>query len=206
MNTSIQRTDAPGVNIFEGDNGQFGDTALHAVAGVLRHGGALTAIACSTVDSYNGLVPRVGGFEGGTVTWTPTHMIYGHNNRSAMLRLPQNRICIENRAADMCMNPYLSLGMSVAAGVKGIETQANPGMPLNQDLYEMSDQAMADSGAQRRPRHLLEALEILRGDELAKYVLGEQMLASFLRYKVDEWERYHQHVSDWEVEEYFRLY
>ena len=90
-----------------------------AVGGLLRHGGALTAVACSTVNSYNGLVPRVGGFEGGTVTWAPTHMTYGNNNRSCMLRLPQNRFCIENRAADMCMNPYLSLGMTTAATVAG---------------------------------------------------------------------------------------
>lgn len=206
MNTSVQRLEQPGVNLFEGDGGQFSQEALHAVGGILRHGGALTAIACSTVNSYNGLVPRVGGFEGGTVTWAPTHMTYGHNNRSAMLRLPQNRFCIENRAADMCMNPYLSLGMTAAAMVDGIDSKTDPGAPLNEDLYEMTDQAIAASGAQRLPRHLLEAIEILRDDRLAKHVLGDQMLESYLRYKVDEWERYHQHVSDWEVEEYLRLY
>ena len=32
------------------------------------------------------------------------------------------------------------------------------------------------------------------------------MLNSWLRYKVDEWERYHQAVTDWEVQEYLRLY
>ena len=69
---------------------------------------SLTSITCSTVNSYNGLVPRVGGFEGGTVTWAPTNITYGHNNRSAQFRLPQNRYCIENRAADMTMNVYLS--------------------------------------------------------------------------------------------------
>ncbi len=206
MNTSVQRLDQPGVNLFEGDSGQFSQEALHAVGGILRHGGALTAIACSTVNSYNGLVPRVGGFEGGTVTWAPTHMTYGHNNRSAMLRLPQNRFCIENRAADMCMNPYLSLGMTAAAMVDGIDSKADPGVPLNEDLYEMTDQAIAASGAQRLPLHLLEATEILRDDRLAKHVLGDQMLESYVRYKVDEWERYHQQVSDWEVEEYLRLY
>ena len=57
-------------------------------------------------------VSRVGGFEGGTVTWAPTHMTYGSNNRSCMLCLPQNRFCIENRATDMCMNPYLSLALN----------------------------------------------------------------------------------------------
>jgi len=32
------------------------------------------------------------------------------------------------------------------------------------------------------------------------------MHKSYLAYKVDEWERYHQTVTDWEVTEYLRLY
>ena len=206
MNTSMQSVDNPGVNIFEDGKGGWADPAYHAVGGLLRHGGALTAIACPTVNSYNGLVPRVGGFEGGTVTWAPTHMTYGYNNRSAMLRLPQSRFCIENRAADMCMNPYLGLGMTAAAMVEGVTQKYNAGEPLNQDLYAMTDEQLAASGAQRLPRNLLEAIEILKDDTLAKEVLGETMLNSYLHYKMDEWERYHQTVTDWEVEEYLRLY
>jgi glutamine synthetase len=32
------------------------------------------------------------------------------------------------------------------------------------------------------------------------------MRNSYLAYKNDEWERYHQAVTDWEVQEYLRLY
>ena len=206
MNTSMQAIDKPGVNLFESAEGGWSDTAFHAIGGLLRHGGALTAIACPTVNSYNGLVPRVGGFEGGTVTWAPTHMTYGHNNRSAMLRLPQSRFAIENRAADMCMNPYLGLGMTTAAMVEGVVNKYDAGEPLNQDLYAMTDADLKKTGAQRLPRNLLEAIELLRDDPLAKEALGDTMLRSYLTYKVDEWERYHQHVTDWEVQEYLRLY
>ena len=149
---------------------------------------------------------RVGGFEGGTVTWAPTHMTYGNNNRSAMLRMPQNRFCIENRASDLCMNPYLALAMTTAAAVKGVMEEIDPGPPLNKDLYDLTHEEIVASGGQRLPRHLLEATEILRDDPLAAEVLGSQMMISWLRYKVDEWERYHQTVTDWEVQEYLRLY
>ncbi len=207
INYSMQSIETPGVNLFEDrESGGWSDTVHHAIGGLLRHGGALTAIACSTVNSYNGLVPRVGGFEGGTVTWAPTHMTYGNNNRSAMLRLPQNRFCIENRAADMCMNPYLSLAMTTAATVAGVTEGIVPGPPLNKDLYELSEDEIAATGSQRLPRNLLEAVEILKDDALAKDVLGEVMLDSYLKYKTDEWERYHQAVTDWEVQEYLRLY
>ena len=49
-------------------------------------------------------------------------------------------------------------------------------------------------------------MEILKDDPVAKSVLGEVMLDSYLKYKADEWERYHQAVTDWEVQEYLRLY
>ena len=86
------------------------------------------------------------------MTWAPTHMTYGYNNRSAMLRLPQSRFCIENRAADMCMNPYLSLGMTAAAMTEGIVNKYLPGDPLNQDLYSMSEEAITNSGGEARSR------------------------------------------------------
>ena len=89
---------------------------------------------------------------------------------------------------------------------EGIVNNYSPGEPLNEDLYSMSKEDLEHSGAQQLPRNLLEAIEILRGDELAWKVLGVAMINSFLHYKTDEWERYHQAVTDWEVEEYLRLY
>ena len=77
---------------------------------------------------------------------------------------------------------------------------------LNQDLYSMSEDEIERSGAQRLPRNLLEALEILRTDDLARTVLGDDIMKSYLTYKSDEWERYHQAITDWEVNEYLRLY
>ncbi len=96
INFSMERINMPGKNIFSDGKG-WSKESKNAVGGLMAHSEALTAITCSTVNSYNGLVPRVGGFEGGTVTWAPTNITYGHNNRSAQFRLPQNRYCIENR-------------------------------------------------------------------------------------------------------------
>ncbi len=206
LNTSMHRTDNPGVNIYESKDGGWSDEAFHAVGGILKHGSAITAITCSTVNSYNGLVPKVGGFEGGTYTWAPTHMTYGSNNRSAMLRLPQSRFAIENRAADMCMNVYASMALTLAACVEGMENKIDPGPSLDEDLYVMNADEKAKRNITPLPRNLLEAIEGLSKSDLAKEVLGRTLLNSFLAYKTDEWERYHQTVTDWEVEEYLRLY
>ena len=172
----------------------------------MKHAEALTAITCPTVNSYNGLVPRVGGFEGGTVTWAPTNITYGHNNRSAQFRLPQNRYCIENRAADLTMNVYLALAMTLSAAIEGIKMKIDPGKPSDFDLYAMTEDDFQKKGIRRLPKNLLQAIEALKEDVLAEKVLGPTMLKSYVAYKNDEWERYHQAVTDWEVKEYLRLY
>ena len=206
INLSLQAVDNPGVNLFGSDEDGWSDESRYAVGGLMAHAEALTAITCPTVNSYNGLVPRVGGFEGGTVTWAPTNITYGYNNRSAQFRLPQSRYCIENRAADMCMNVYLGLAMTITAAVKGITNKMEPGPATDRDLYSMTDEEFDEAGIRRLPRNLMVATEALRTDDLAIEVMGATMHKSYLAYKVDEWERYHQTVTDWEVAEYLRLY
>lgn len=205
INFSLQAADNPGENLFDSNN-SWSEIAIHAVGGLMAHSEAITAISCPTVNSYNGLVPRVGGFEGGTVTWAPTSITYGHNNRSAQFRLPQSRYCIENRAADMCMNVYLALGMTLSAAVKGVTNKIDPGPATDRDLYAMTDDEFNELGIRRLPRNLMAATEALRDDDLAEEVMGPVMRNSYIAYKVDEWERYHQAVTDWEVQEYLRLY
>lgn len=206
INLSLQAVDNPGVNLFGSEEEGWSETSRYAVGGLMAHAEALTAIACPTVNSYNGLVPKVGGFEGGTVTWAPTNITYGYNNRSAQFRLPQSRYCIENRAADMCMNVYLALGMTLAAVVEGITNKIDPGPATNRDLYEMTDEEFEAAGIRRLPRNLMAATNALRQDDLAEQTMGTVMRKSYLAYKVDEWERYHQTVTDWEVAEYLRLF
>jgi len=205
INFSMEDVNKPGKNIFT-DGKSWSKESQHAVGGLMKHAEALTAITCSTVNSYNGLVPRVGGFEGGTVTWAPTNITYGHNNRSAQFRLPQNRYCIENRAADMTMNIYLALAMTSSAALEGIKNKIDPGKATDRDLYQMTEDEFKKLGIRRLPKNLLQAIEALKTDKLAEEVLGSAMKKSFLSYKNDEWERYHQAVTDWEVKEYLRLY
>ena len=194
-----------GKNVFK-DGNSWSKESQYAVGGLLAHSEAITAITCPTVNSYNGLVPTVGGFEGGVHTWAPVNITYGHNNRSAQFRLPQNRYCIENRAADLTMNVYLALAMTISAAVEGINDKTDPGKPSDIDLYALSDEESKKLGIKRLPRNLLLAIEALKKDKLAEKVMGKVMLNSYISYKNDEWERYHQAVTDWEVKEYLRLY
>ncbi len=206
INHSVQRLGRPGVNLFEAKDGGWSDVSRHALGGLLRHGTALTAIACSTVNSYKGLMGRVRGFEGGTITWAPTHMCYGNNNRSAMLRLPQTRFAIENRAADMCLNPYLALAMTAAASLAGMRQRLDPGPAVEESLYDADPKRLAKLGAKPLPNNLREAVQAFEDDALVKETLGAVMHASYSRYKRDEWARFHECVTEWERVEYLRFF
>lgn len=104
------------------------------------------------------------------------------------------------------MNVYLSLAATMAAAVEGIQSKIDPGKPTDRDLYSMTAEEIREAGIRRLPRNLMEATAALEKDPLMKTVLGPTMLRSYVAYKVDEWERYHQTVTDWEVKEYLRLF
>ncbi|MBT5415491.1 MAG: glutamine synthetase, partial [Rhodospirillaceae bacterium] len=204
INWSVQALDRPGENLFEAD-GDWSELALQAVAGVIRHGVAITAVNCSTVNSYKGLIGRAREFEGGTVTWAPTHIVHGRNNRSAMLRLPQPRFAIENRAVDMYVNPYLALALTSAASLRGMTEELDAPPPVEKSLYDIETRDKDEGTAQPLPRTLSEAIDGFEADALAKEVFGPTLHGLFVRHKRDEWDRYHEWVSDWEVREYLRF-
>src|SRR6185436_2848322 len=132
------------------------DLALHFIAGMKRHAAAITAVTCPSYNSYQGLVAQG---ELREFSWAPVLVAWGKNNRSAMLRMPGNRYCVENRAVDMSTNPYLSAAISLAAGLDGIEQKLDPGEPLNDDLYKHSKKEIAAAGIELLPKTLLHALE-----------------------------------------------
>ena len=168
------------------------DVALHFIAGLKRHAAALTAVTCPSYNSYQGLIAQGDLAE---FSWAPVLVAWGKNNRSAMLRLPGNRYCVENRAVDMSTNPYLAAALSLAAGLDGVEQELDPGEPLNDDLYRRSRRELSAQGVELLPRTLLHALEEFEADALTERTLGAYRDV-YLKHKYAEWERSFYHVSD----------
>jgi glutamine synthetase len=103
---------------------------------MLAHASAPTAVCCPTYNSYKGLIAQ-GDMP--DMSWAPVLRCYGRNNRSAMIRLPMNRPCVENRSPDISANFYLAAALSVAAGLDGMERTTDPGAPWNENLYDLVD-------------------------------------------------------------------
>lgn len=180
------RTTGENVFLEPGEPRTWTKAAYSFAAGVLRHARALSALANPTTNSYRRLVPRLAD---GSVSWAPTMISYGHNNRSCMLRFPQNRPCIENRAVDSSANCYLTAAFMLAAGLEGIRKGLDPGDPVDDLTYARPD-------AQRLPRNLLEAVEAFESDPLIHEVFAPAFIRDYAEMKRNEWETSNAHVTE----------
>jgi len=195
-----------GENLFldESDPRGLGlsDTAYRYVGGLKAHARAYSAITAPTVNSYKRL--KLGSTTSGA-TWSPVWISYGYNNRTQMLRIPgPGRI--EDRTIDGSCNPYLAAAAVLAAGLDGIEKGLDAGEPNSENLYSISYDELTARGLRTLPGNLLEATQELEADEVLRSALGrgrdEDYVDYFIKVKRDEWFRYHEQVTPWEIREY----
>lgn len=182
-----------GENVFRdaNDKTQWTKETFHFIGGVLAHAKSLTALANPTTNSYRRLVPRLAD---GQISWAPTKISYGFNNRSCMLRLPANRPAIENRAVDSAANTYLTSAYMLAAGLDGIRRGTDPG-DARDDLSYMAD---VDS----LPRSLRESVEAFVADRLTAAVFHPTFITEYSEMKLAEWETANLEVTDRERSAY----
>jgi len=201
------------MSLWDGDTNLFLDeddprglglseTAYHFMGGLLKHARAYSALTAPTVNSYKRL--KVGTTASGA-TWSPVWISYGYNNRTQMLRVPgPGRV--EDRTIDGSCNPYLAATAILAAGLDGIENGLDPGDPNAENLYTIPYDELRARGLETLPPNLLEATNELNADEVVRAALGrgrdEDYADYFIRVKREEWDRYHEQVTQWEVAEY----
>ncbi len=173
------------------------------IAGILKHAPAICAVIAPTVNSYKRLIAR-GSMSG--FTWAPVYICYGNNNRTNMLRIPLGGGRVECRAADISSNLYLGSAVILAAGLEGIKEGLDPGEPHTENLYEYSLVELKEKGIQTLPRTLGDAIEAFAADPLSKVVMGELMYDTYINFKSQEWQEYHNHVSDWEIQRYLKFF
>jgi glutamine synthetase len=193
-------------NLFLDENDPRGlglsETAYHFIGGLKKHARAYSAITAPTVNSYKRL--KVGTTASGA-TWSPVWISYGYNNRTQMLRIPgPGRI--EDRTIDGSCNPYLAATAVLAAGLDGIESKLDPGEANSENLYAIPYDELRGRGLETLPGNLLDATEELEGNDVLRQALGrgrdEDYVDYFIRVKRDEWNRYHEQVTLWEIQEY----
>jgi glutamine synthetase len=197
-----------GANLFESDgDDRYGcgisRLGYQFLAGILKHASAIVAVTAPTVNSYKRLIKR-GSMSGST--WAPVFISYGRNNRTHMLRVPTKSPRVESRAVDASVNAYLGAAMALAAGLEAIDEGADPGPPIDLDMYVQPDAKLNELGVKLLPRTLQEAIDAFEASELAKEVFGKDLHRAYIDFKRAEWEDFHNTVCDWEWNRYLTLY
>lgn len=170
-------------------------TAQHYVAGLLKYAPEFALVTNPTVNSYKRLVPN------GEV---PCYATWGSKNRSAFVRVPtykpgkQLSRRVELRSPDPTCNPYLTMAVTLAAGMRGIAEE----LPLPEESRAPFSE-LAASGVTRLPHDLGEAVEAFAGSELMRETLGDHIFNYLLTEKREEWAEYSQTVTDWELRHYY---
>ncbi len=173
-------------------------------AGVLSHARGMIAVLAPLVNSYKRLVP---GYE------APTYLTWGRTNRSALVRVPKvspgksiEGTRIEVRCPDPSSNTYLAFAALIAAGLDGVEKGLELGEPVEESLFEMDAQRIAEKGIRELPGTLGEAIDELERDEVIREALGDHVLSHFIESRRAEWDEYRTQVTQWEVERYLEAY
>lgn len=193
------------MSLFEGDTNAFFDsssqyhlskTAKHFIAGLLKHAPEITAVTNQYVNSYKRLW---GGGE------APSFVCWGHNNRSALIRVPLykpekgNSSRIEYRAIDSAANPYLAYALLLNAGLKGIEEEYPLPAETEDNVWALNDAERRAMGIQPLPQSLDHAIRKLEESELVAETLGEEVFSYVLANKRREWSEYRSQVTPFEL-------
>ena len=194
--------DKRGKNLFYDENKayQLSIIALGYIGGLLSHARSFCAITNPLVNSYKRLVP---GFE------APTQVAWSLHNRSPLIRIPNQRgigTRAELRMPDPSSNPYLALAVMIASGLDGVEHKINPGIPIQKNIYEMSEKEKAQLKIKSLPANLREALMLLEKSKLMRDTLGEHIFQQYLIIKRCEWNNYISQIHQCEIDWYLVNY
>ena len=163
------------------------------IAGQLRHARSTYALLAPTVNCLK---------RRRTHTFSPTNVSWGLEDRSALVRVkggsPASRH-VENRAPTGLSNPYLVSAALLGAGLLGIEDELELEPPAAPPAEE-------DESKEKLPSSVEESLALLEADERIVELLGSEFVQAYTVMRRHELQRFADHVSDWEREEYLELY
>ena len=193
-------TSEAGVSLFGDDRaaGRLSQLALHYIGGILNHAPGLCALTNPSTNSYRRLVP---GYE------APVIVFFSFANRTAAIRIPgyvtsASEMAIEYRIPDATANPYLSMAAVLAAGLDGIRSKIDPGVPLKGRL----DSLDTTMGKKAVPFSLMRALDELKKDNAyltRDGIFSKETIDKWVEIKMDEVEAVARRPHPWEFSLYY---
>ena len=171
VNMSLVRD---GKNLFEGDIAPD-SIAGNFIAGVMRRAREITPFLNPIPNSY----ARFGSCE------APRYVSWSRQNRSQLVRIPAasgDSCRMELRNPDPSCNPYLAIGLVLAAGFEGLQEKMELPAPVNKNLFDPTEAAAY--GLESLPTSLRDAVEIARASDFVRRELPDEMAR---RYFDEQW-------------------
>lgn len=163
------------------------------VAGQLRHARAIYALLAPTINCLK---------RRRTHTFSPTNISWGLEDRSAFVRVKGGSVKgkhVENRAPTGLSNPYLASAALLGAGILGIADELELEPPARAPAEE-------DASKPKLPTTVEESLSALESDAKIVELLGQEFVTAYTVMRRYELQRFADHVTDWEREEYLELH
>jgi glutamine synthetase len=170
--------------------GGLSDSFAHFVAGQVKHGPELAVMLAPNINSYKRF--QLNQFAGVNFAW-------GLDNRTCGLRVVGHgrSMRVEHRLPGADANPYLAIAALAAAGLAGIEAEAECPPPLAANAADHHE-------CPQMPRTLSDALARFENSTFMRAAVGDDVcehLANFFRQELDAFN--HETVTDWELVRYF---
>jgi len=202
MHTNQSLFNFDGSNAFfdKKDRLQLSRVAYQYIAGIAKNARSLAAVTNPLINSYKRLVP---GYE------APVYVAWSASNRSALMRIPASRgmgTRVEVRCPDPTCNPYLAFAMMLNAGLDGVKNDLTPAPSTDVNIYQMTDRQKRSAKIKSMPASLQEALAEFKRNPLSRETLGDHIFEKYVEAKELEWDAYRIAVTDWEVENYLKIY
>jgi len=181
-----------GENVFSKD-GKLSDLGLSFTAGLQKRMAETAICGSGTVNGYRRRLPY---------TFCPINTSWGYDNRTVGLRVIEgapSAVRVEKRDAGADANPYFLMASDIAAGLDGIEQGLTPTAPTMGNAYEETHDAPI-------PTDLATAIELARGSEWLKDVLGEMTWDLLCQQAERELDFFSQQVTPVELERYLRAF
>jgi glutamine synthetase len=184
-----------GENAMSDENADFGFSRVgkQFIAGQLRHAASIYALLAPTVNCLKRRRRH---------TFSPTNVSWGLEDRSAFVRLKggsRESRHIENRAPSGMSNPYLVCAALLASGLLGIIDEVELEAPAQPPAEE-------DETKPKLPTTVEQSLSLLEADEKIVELLGSEFVKAYAVMRRYELQRFADHVTDWELQEYLEIY
>ena len=174
-------------NLFHDSSDQMGLSKMgyQFIGGIMKSVDSFAAWLNPCLNSYERLNAKT---TNSGSTYSPTAVTYSGNNRTHMIRIPDEGR-FEFRAADGAVNPYLLQSGIIAMGLDGMKNKRSPGKRLDINMYTQGHKLKR---VKKLPNSLEQAIKKFSNDTIVKKSIGAKVVSKYVKLKKRELKEFSQ--------------